>query len=134
MVKVKRVNPKSLGPATGYSHGVRAGNTLHIAGQIGGTPNGDGTWTVKKGFAAQFEKALANIVEVLRAEGATADDLVEMVILVKDMGAYRRARKPIGLAWKRVMGKNYPAITVVGVRDLFEPGTLLEIRAVAFLG
>jgi enamine deaminase RidA (YjgF/YER057c/UK114 family) len=134
MVKRKRVNPKSLGPAIGYSHGVRAGSTLHIAGQIGGTPKGDGTWRVRKGFAAQFEKALENIVEVVKAEGGTPDDLVEMVILVKDMAAYRRARRQIGPAWKRVMGKNYPAITVVGVKDLFEPGTLLEIRAVAVLG
>ena len=134
MVKVKRVNPKSLGPAIGYSHGVRAGSTLHIAGQIGGTPKGDGTWKVEKGFAAQFEKALENIVEVLEAEGGAPDDLVEMVVLVKDMGAYRRARKAIGPAWRRVMGKDYPAITVVGVKDLCEPGTLVEIRAVAVLG
>lgn len=133
MVKVKRVNPKALGPAIGYSHGVRAGHTLHIAGQVGGTPNGDGTWTMKRGFAAQFEKALENIVEVLRAEGGTPNDLVEMVILVKDVGAYRRSRKPLGAAWRRVMGRNYPAITLVGVKDLYEPGALLEIRAVGVL-
>lgn len=134
MVAKKRVNPPALGPAIGYSHGVRAGNTLHIAGQIGGTPRGDGTWKVEKGFVRQFEKALENIVEVLKAEGGTPDDLVEMVVLVKDMGAYRRARKAIGPPWRRVIGKNYPAITVVGVKDLFEPGTMLEVRAVAVLG
>lgn len=130
---VKRVNPKKLGPAVGYSHGVRAGTALHIAGQVGGTPKGDGTWTMAKGFPAQFERALENIVAVLEAEGAHPNDLVEMVILVKDVAAYRRARKPVGQAWRRVMGRNYPAITLVGVKDLYEPGALLEIRAVAHL-
>lgn len=130
---VKRVNPKALGPAVGYSHGVRAGNTLHIAGQVGGTPRGDGRWSMKEGFAAQFEKALENLVEVVRAEGGTPNDLVEMVILVKDVGSYRRARKQLATAWRRVMGREYPAITLVGVNDLYEPGALLEIRAVAYL-
>jgi enamine deaminase RidA (YjgF/YER057c/UK114 family) len=133
MVNIKKVNPKALGPAVGYSHGVRHGATLHIAGQIGGTPKGDGTWTVKKGFAAQFEKALENFVEVVREEGGTPDSIVEMVVFVKDMDTYRKARKEIGAGWNRVMGKHYPAITMVEVSDLFEPGTLLEIRGVAAL-
>jgi enamine deaminase RidA (YjgF/YER057c/UK114 family) len=130
---VRRVNPKSLGPAVGYSHGVRAGNTLHIAGQVGGTPKGDGGWSMKEGFAAQFEKALENIVEVVRAEGGTPNDIVEMVILVKDVGQYKRARNQLAAAWRRTMGQEYPAITLVGVNDLYEQGALLEIRAVAHL-
>ena len=134
MVTIKKVNPKALGPAVGYSHGVRHGNTLHIAGQIGGSPKGDGTWTVKDGFAAQFEKALENVLEVVREEGGSPDAIVEMVVFVKDMDAYRKARKEIGGSWKKVFGKHYPAITMVEVTDLFEPGTLLEIRAVAALG
>lgn len=134
MVTIKKVNPKGLGPAVGYSHGVRHGDVLHVAGQIGGTPKGDGTWTVEAGFAAQFEKALRNVVEVVREEGGTPNSIVEMVVFVKDMDAYRKARKEIGQGWRRVMGGHYPAITMVEVTDLFEPGTLLEIRAVAALG
>jgi len=134
VVTIKKVNPKALGPAVGYSHGVRHGDTLHIAGQVGGAPKGDGSWRVAKGFAAQFEKALENVVEVVRAEGGSPDSIVEMVVFVKDMDGYRAARKEIGAGWKRVMGRHYPAITMVEVSDLFEPGTLLEIRAVAALG
>jgi enamine deaminase RidA (YjgF/YER057c/UK114 family) len=134
VVSLKKVNPKALGPAVGYSHGVRHGDTLHVAGQIGGTPKGDGSWTVRAGIAAQFEKALENVVEVVREEGGAPDSIAEMVIFVKDMEAYRKARKEIGVAWKRIFGKHYPAITMVEVSDLFEPGTLVEIRAVAALG
>ena len=133
MVTLRRVNPKALGPAIGYSHGVRAGNALHIAGQIGGTPKGDGTWTMKRGFAAQFEKALENLVQVVEAEGGSPEDVVEMVMFVTDMPAYRRSRKQLGPAWRRVMGSHYPAITMVGVTDLYERGSLIEIRAVALL-
>jgi enamine deaminase RidA (YjgF/YER057c/UK114 family) len=133
MVKGRNVNPASLGPAVGYSHGTRAGNLLFVAGQIGGHPKGDGSWHVHEGFVQQLGKALENVVEVIRAEGGLAEDIVEMVIYIKDMAEYRKARKELAGEWKRVLGKHYPAVTLVEVSDLFEPGTLVEIRAVALL-
>jgi enamine deaminase RidA (YjgF/YER057c/UK114 family) len=129
------VNPKELGPAVGYAHGTRAGDLLFVAGQVGGEPRGDGGWTVLPGgFAAQMEKALENVLSVVRAEGGGPEHIVDMTLFVKDMGAYRAARKELGKRWQRVMGKNYPAMTLVEVSDLFEEDALVEIRAVAALG
>jgi enamine deaminase RidA (YjgF/YER057c/UK114 family) len=89
---------------------------------------------VSKELVPQFERALENVLEVARAAGAGPEGIAEMVVYVKDMGAYRRSRHDLGEAWKRVMGRHYPAMTLVEVSDLFEDGTLVEIRAVAVLG
>lgn len=134
MVRLDKINPAAFGPAVGYSHAVRVGGLVFIAGQIGGIPKGDGSWLVPPDFVGQFDKALQNVVTVLKEAGGKPDQIVEMVMFVKEMGAYRRARAALGPVWKRVMGGHYPAITMVEVTDLFEPGTLIEIRAVAALG
>jgi len=134
-VSVEKVNPESLGKASGYSHGVRVGELLFISGQIGAVPRGDGRHTVvSKEFVPQFKKALENVVEVSKAAGGSAESIAEMTIYVKDMDAYRAARKEIGEAWRKVLGKHYPAVTLVEVSDLFEDDTLVEIRAVAAVG
>ena len=134
MVKTKPVNPKSLGPAIGYAHGTHheSGMVL-VAGQVGGDHVGEGKWKIDKGIAAQFGKAVANVVAVVREAGGKPEDIAEMTIFIKDMRAYRASRKEIGAAWRKVMGKHYPAMTLVEVSDLFEDGALVEIKAVAFL-
>lgn len=135
MVKPVPVNPPALGPALGYAHGFRAGNLLFVAGQIGAEPTGDGRHRViSKEFVAQFEKALQNVLEVIQAAGGNAENIVEMTVYVKGMDDYRKSRKPLGEAWKRTMGRHYPAMTLVEVSDLFEEGARVEIRAVAAIG
>lgn len=128
------VNPPSLGKPVGYAHGVQAGGLLFVAGQVGARPAKDGTLrVVSPDFAAQFEAALANVLEVVRAAGGRPDHLVEMTVFVKDLAAYAAARAALGDAWRRLLGRHYPAVTLVEVSGLFEPGTLVEIRAVAAL-
>lgn len=132
MVKPQIVNPPRLGPALGYSNGVQSRGLLFLAGQIGGEPKPTGRHRiVPGGLVPQFEKALENVLEVVRAAGASAQDIVEMTVYVTDMDAYRGARKPLGEAWKRRMGKHYPAMTLAGVASLFEPDAVVEIRAIA---
>jgi enamine deaminase RidA (YjgF/YER057c/UK114 family) len=133
MVNVKTVEPPALGKALGYSHGMRAGNLLFVAGQIGGMPREDGRHDVVGGFVEQFEKALHNVVTVVQEAGGDAQNVVEMTVYVTDMQAYRTARDAIGKAWRRVMGKHFPAMTLVSVPELFEPEALVELRAVAAL-
>lgn len=128
------MNPPELGPAVGYAHGFRAGGFLFVAGQVGGSPRGDGSWAVEDGMARQFGKAIENVVTVVRAAGAGPGSIVEMTAFVTDMDAYRAARKEIGAAWRAAFGKHYPAMTLVQVAGLFEPGALVEIKAVAHLG
>ncbi len=134
MVNVKPVAPGSLGPALGYSHGMQAGRLLFVAGQIGGVPTGDGRHkVVSGGLAAQFEKALRNVLIVVKEAGGSPEQVVEMTVYVTDMEAYREARKKLGGAWKKVMGRHYPAMTLVAVAGLFEAGAMVEVRAVAAL-
>lgn len=134
MVNVHPVAPEALGPALGYSHGIRAGELLFIAGQIGGEPTGDGRHkVVPGGLAAQFEKALGNMLTVVEEAGGGPQNVVEMTVYVTDMDAYRKARKELGGAWKKLMGRHYPAMTLVAVSGLFEEGAMVEVRAVAVL-
>lgn len=135
MVIPQVVAPASLGPALGYSHGIRAGSLLFVAGQIGAVPRGDGRHdVVSPELPAQFERALENVLAVVREAGGAPEHVVEMTIYVTDMDAYRAARKALGEAWRRTMGRHYPAITLLEVSDLFEEGALVEVRALAALG
>ena len=128
------VNPPSLGKPVGYAHGTLAGKLLFIAGQVGARPVKDGALELAApDLAGQFDAALGNVLEVVRAAGGQPGDLAEMTIFVTDLEAYRRARPAIGEAWRRRLGKHYPAITLVEVAGLYEPGSLVEIRATASL-
>lgn len=130
----KPINPPALGKPVGYTHGVLAGNMLFIAGQVGARPaEGDRLEVVSPEFAPQFDAALGNVLEVVKAAGGHAGDLVELTVFVKDLEAYRAARAALGEIWRRRLGRHYPAVTLVEVSGLFEPGTLVEIRAVAAL-
>jgi enamine deaminase RidA (YjgF/YER057c/UK114 family) len=135
MVKGEAINPPALGSPTGYSHGMRIGEFIFVAGQIGGEPIGQGrVRLVSSEFAPQFERALANVLEVVRTAGGSPTSLVEMTVYVKDMEAYRRSRRELGEIWGRLVGREYPAMTLVAVSDLYEAGALVEIRAIAGLG
>jgi enamine deaminase RidA (YjgF/YER057c/UK114 family) len=135
MVKTDSINPPSLGRPSGYSQGVRAGDFVFVSGQIGAKPAPDGSLRlVSRKFEHQFEQALINVVEVVKSAGGHADDVVELTIFVLSLASYRLARKNLRDAWLRVMGRRYPAITLVEVRGLLEKGALVEIRGVAALG
>jgi enamine deaminase RidA (YjgF/YER057c/UK114 family) len=117
----------------GYTHGVQAGKLLFVSGQVGAKPDGDGLRVVSHDFAPQFEAALQNVLEVVRAAGGTPESVVEMTVFVTSMAQYRAARRELGQAWKRHFGSHYPAMTLVEVQGLYEPGSLVEVRAVAAL-
>ena len=134
-MKTEIVSPPKLGRPIGYSHGIRAGGLLFIAGQIGAIPRAEGGHdVVSPELAPQFEKALENVMEVVRAAGGTPENVVEMVLYVKSVADYRASRKTLREAWKRVMGTHYPAMTLVEITGLFEEKALVEIRAIAAVG
>jgi enamine deaminase RidA (YjgF/YER057c/UK114 family) len=115
----------------GYSNGrLCEGRALHIAGQIGWTPEGE---FVAKDLVGQFSQALGNVLTVLRAAGGTVEDIAEMTCYVTDIAAYRAAQKELGAVWKERMGRHYPAMALVGVASLVEVEALVEIQAVAYL-
>jgi enamine deaminase RidA (YjgF/YER057c/UK114 family) len=82
-------------------------------------------------FVAQVEQALTNVVAVLAAGGAAPEHLVRLTWYVTDKAAYVARRREIGDAYRRVVGRHYPAMTLVVVAGLLEDRALVEIEATA---
>jgi enamine deaminase RidA (YjgF/YER057c/UK114 family) len=115
------INPPELGAPTGFSHAVRAGATVYLAGQTGKGQH----------LAEQFDVALGRLLTALRAAGGEPDDLVSLQVFVTDVPAYRGAVRQLGQIWRRHCGRHYPAMGLFGVTELFEPEALVELMAVA---
>jgi enamine deaminase RidA (YjgF/YER057c/UK114 family) len=116
----------------GYSNGVLAGpgRLLFVAGQIGWDEQ---ERLVSDLFLPQFRRALENVVAVVRAAGGAPDDVCRVTIFVKDKTQYTADLKAVGLTYREVMGRTWPAMSLVEVRDLLEPGALVEIEATAVI-
>jgi enamine deaminase RidA (YjgF/YER057c/UK114 family) len=123
------LHPAGWPRPAGYADGVAArGRSIHVSGMIGWD---EGHRLVEGGFVAQAEQALRNIVAVLGTDGAGPEHLVRLTWFVTDLAAYRAAARPLGEAYRRVLGRHFPAMSVVGVAGLVEPGALVEIEATA---
>ena len=115
----------------GYSNGrIGRGRVLHVAGQIGWTPQG--VFEAKE-FLGQFAQALSNVVEVVKAAGGNVTDIAEMTVYVTDIAAYRASLKQLGPIWREHMQSHFPAMALVAVAALVELEALVEIQAVAYL-
>lgn len=127
-----KVNPPQLGTPSGYSHGVvvpAGSRLLLVAGQIGFDPD-----AVNPGdFVHQFAGALDRILAVVRAAGGNAGAVARLTIYVTDLIAYRASRKALAEVWSERFGKHYPAMALVEVKGLVEPGAQVEIEATAVL-
>jgi enamine deaminase RidA (YjgF/YER057c/UK114 family) len=80
---------------------------------------------------AQMRVTLGNIKATLHAAGFHVSDLVKLTIHVTDVALYRAKLAELGHVWREVFGKHYPAMTLLGVRELMEPGSVLEIDGIA---
>ena len=132
MSKTLRIlQPEAWPRPSGYSNGMVAqGPTVYLAGQIGWDAT---TGRVVEGMAAQVEQALRNIVAVLAEANASPTDVVRLTWFVTDMERYRLETKAIGQSYRRVMGRHFPVMSVIGVHCLVERGALVEIEATAVL-
>jgi len=125
------INPPELPAPRGYNNGLVAeGRVLFVAGQIGWGPAGT---LVSDRFADQFDQALANVLSVVRAAGGTPESVGRLTIYVVDTTEYRTAQREVGERYRARMGRHYPAMTLVEVRSLLEPGALIEIEATAVI-
>jgi enamine deaminase RidA (YjgF/YER057c/UK114 family) len=123
------LQPSGWPRPSGYSDGiVAAGQTIVLAGQIGWDAI---TQRVAEGMAAQVEQALQNIVALLAEAGAQPADIVRLTWFVTDMEQYRQEVKAIGEGYRRVVGKHFPTMSVIGVDCLVERQALVEIEATA---
>ncbi len=124
------LHPPAWPRPRGYASGIVAeGETIFLAGQIGW----DAERRLAEGFVAQVGQALANIATLLTHAGAEPKHLVRLTWFVTDLRAYRQNLKAIGEAYRAVIGKHFPAMSVIGVSELVEPQALVEIEATAVL-
>jgi enamine deaminase RidA (YjgF/YER057c/UK114 family) len=113
----------------GYANGIAAeGRQVFVSGQIGW--DGEQRFA-SDDFAAQARQALANVVAVLACAGARPEHLVRMTWYVTSRDDYNASLEEIGAAYRELIGRNYPAMSVVVVAGLLEPRAKVEIEATA---
>ncbi|MGE0257078.1 MAG: RidA family protein, partial [Vicinamibacterales bacterium] len=125
--------PAALGRPSGFSHGLlgpAGGRVLFVAGQ---TAPGITGASAPDTLVAQFDAALARVLEVVGDAGGNAGHIGRMTVYVTDMAAYRAGRARLTPIWRARMGRHYPAMAVVAVTALVEPDAVLEIEATAVL-
>jgi enamine deaminase RidA (YjgF/YER057c/UK114 family) len=120
------LNPPQLAPARGFAHAVVAveGTLVQLGGQTGHDPEGR---LVADDLVQQFDRAASNVMVALGAAGARAQHLVSMQIFTTDIAGYRSSLKAIGTAYRRHFGDHYPAIALMEVTGLFDPGAKVEL-------
>lgn len=129
--RVEYVNPPELVKPSGFSHAtVASGRTVFLAGQTALDPSGA---IVGETVVEQFERALSNLLAALSAAGGTPSDLASLTIYIVDMDDYRSRSAEIGAVWRRLIGRNYPAMAVVGVSRLWDAEALVEVQGFAVL-
>jgi enamine deaminase RidA (YjgF/YER057c/UK114 family) len=125
------VQPAGWPKPRGYSNGMKAkGEMLAVAGQVGWDENGR---LVEGGFVAQFEQALKNVAAVVEAGGGEPQEILSLTIFVTSIGEYMKSLETLGAAYQRVLGRHFPAMALVEVAGLVDPGAEVEIQALAVI-
>lgn len=125
------IHPQGWLPAKGYANGMLTRDgVLHIGGQIGW--DGDQRF-VANDFVGQMRQALANIVTIVEAAGGQACDITRLTWFVTDKREYLARQAEVGRAYREVMGKHFPAMSMVVVAGLVEDAALVEIEATAHI-
>jgi len=125
------LQPPGWARASGYANGIAAsGRTICVSGMIGW--DGQGVFHTDD-FAGQVRQALQNAVAVLAEGGALPEHIVRMTWYVIDKREYLAAHKEVGLAYRDVIGRHYPAMTAVQVAGLVEDRARVEIEVTAIV-
>ena len=128
---MKVLHPRGWTPPVGYANGIEtSGRMVFVAGQVG--------WNAAQVFqsedlAAQFEQALKNVIEVLAEAGARPEHICRMTAYCCDKSAYLAARPALGKIWRNVMGRHYPAMSMIFVSDLLDSPGKIELEATAVI-
>jgi len=130
-VSIERANPPELGPPSGFSHAVIGrGTIVFLAGQTAIDASGK---IVGSGVVAQFEQALSRLLTALQACGGAPDQLASLTVYVTDLEDYRSHSRDIGAVWRRLAGREYPAMAAVGVSRLWDAEALVELQGFAVI-
>jgi enamine deaminase RidA (YjgF/YER057c/UK114 family) len=126
---MKALLPPGWPRPKGYANGISAeGRVIVTAGVVG--------WNEKEEFEAgdltgQFRQILLNTLAILAEDDAGPEHIVRMTWYVTDIAAYRSSLPEIGAAYRELIGRNFPAMAVVGVTALVEPRAKIEIETIA---
>jgi enamine deaminase RidA (YjgF/YER057c/UK114 family) len=124
------LHPKAWKAPVGYANGVASGELVFVAGQVG--------WNAQQVFdseslAPQFEQALRNVLAVLAEAGGRAEHICRVTAYCCDKPGYLAARKELGRIWQRLMGRHYPAMSMIFVSDLLDSPGKIELEATAVI-
>jgi len=124
--------PEGWAQPIGYANGVETapGKIVFLAGQVG--------WDASQKFNSeelvpQFEQALRNVLEVLAAAGGRPEHICRITAYCTDKRAYLDGRRELGRIWRRLMGRHYPAMTLIFVADLLDHPAKIELEATAVI-
>lgn len=130
-MSLERINPPELARPSGFSHAVAAeGRTVFLAGQTALDASGR---IVGAGLVEQFEQALGNLLTALRAAGGKPEHLASLTVYIVDMDDYKARASEIGQVWKRLVGRDYPAMAGIGISRLWDAEALVELQGHAVL-
>ncbi|MCA8869574.1 MAG: RidA family protein [Rhodobacteraceae bacterium] len=126
------LHPEGWEPPIGYANGIKvaAGELVFVAGQVG--------WNAQQVFESedlvpQFEQALKNVLAVVKAAGGQPAHICRMTAYCCDKPAYLAARGELGKIWRDLMGKHFPAMSMIFVSDLLDHPGKIELEATAVL-
>jgi enamine deaminase RidA (YjgF/YER057c/UK114 family) len=133
-INYKAILPEGWERPRGFAHAVVATGTrsVRIAGQLGREP-GQSQVAANADMGAQWRAALANIVTVLTAAGGEPTNLVMLRAFVTSIAEFNAAGPIIGAAWAAILGRHFPAMTLVQVSALIDPNAKVEIEGEAIL-
>ena len=124
--------PEGWAPPVGYANGIEtpAGRIVFVAGQVG--------WDAEQKFqsneiAPQFEQALKNVLAVLAESGGGPQHICRMTTYCCDKPAYLAARPELGGIWRKLMGRHFPAMSMIFVADLLDAPGKIELEATAVI-
>jgi enamine deaminase RidA (YjgF/YER057c/UK114 family) len=125
------LHPRGWKPPVGYANGVEsAGRLVFVAGQVG--------WDEQQVFhseelAPQFAQALKNVLAVLAEAGGKREHICRITAYCCDKPAYLAARPALGRIWRELMGRHYPAMSMIFVSDLLDSPGKIELEATAVI-
>ena len=130
-MSIEFINPPTLGKPSGFSHAVvGSGRVVFLAGQTALDSNGV---IVGETVVEQFEKALTSVLTALEAAGGAPEHLASLTIYIVVMDDYKAHAREIGEVWKRLIGRNYPAMAGIGVSRLWDIEALVEVQGFAVI-
>jgi enamine deaminase RidA (YjgF/YER057c/UK114 family) len=124
------LHPAGWAPAIGYANGIETagGRLVFVAGQVG--------WDAQQRFASaelapQFEQALKNVLAVVAEAGGGPEHVCRITAFCCDRDAYLAARPELGRIWRALMGRHFPAMSMIFVADLLDRPGKIELEATA---